>query len=104
MEGKNFYDISKRFEYSILDEIIELFLWKVKIKNKNLKKLVLIFSNKVLSLKKIIAINSELDFPLLAGIVGAILHVVSGPDHLVAVALFAIEEKKKAENWAGCGG
>lgn len=39
---------------------------------------------------------NELDFPLLAGMLGAILHVVSGPDHLVAVAPFAIEEKKKS--------
>ncbi|MDO4763992.1 MAG: sulfite exporter TauE/SafE family protein [Flavobacteriaceae bacterium] len=39
---------------------------------------------------------NELDFPLLAGTIGAMLHVVSGPDHLVAVAPFAIEEKKKA--------
>lgn len=39
---------------------------------------------------------SELDFPLLAGIIGSVLHVVSGPDHLVAVAPFAIEEKRKA--------
>ena len=39
---------------------------------------------------------SELDFPFIAGILGAVLHVVSGPDHLVAVAPFAIEEKKKS--------
>lgn len=39
---------------------------------------------------------NELDFPLIAGILGAVLHVVSGPDHLVAVAPFAIEEKKKS--------
>ena len=39
---------------------------------------------------------SELDFPLLAGIMGSVVHVVSGPDHLVAVATFAIEEKRKA--------
>lgn len=39
---------------------------------------------------------NEIDFPILAGVIGSVLHVVSGPDHLVAVAPFAIEEKKKA--------
>jgi ABC-type nickel/cobalt efflux system permease component RcnA len=38
----------------------------------------------------------ELSFPLLAGIIAAILHVISGPDHLAAVTPFAIESKKKA--------
>lgn len=37
-----------------------------------------------------------LSFPLLAGIIAAILHVLSGPDHLAAVTPFAIESKKKA--------
>lgn len=38
----------------------------------------------------------ELSFPLFAGIIAAILHVISGPDHLAAVTPFAIESKKKA--------
>jgi len=38
----------------------------------------------------------ELTFPLIAGIIAAILHVISGPDHLAAVTPFAIESKKKA--------
>jgi len=38
----------------------------------------------------------ELTFPVLAGIIAAILHVISGPDHLAAVTPFAIESKKKA--------
>lgn len=38
----------------------------------------------------------ELTFPLFAGIIAAILHVLSGPDHLAAVTPFAIESKKKA--------
>ena len=38
----------------------------------------------------------ELTFPALAGIIAAILHVISGPDHLAAVTPFAIESKKKA--------
>ena len=38
----------------------------------------------------------ELNFPLFAGIIAAILHVISGPDHLAAVTPFAIESKKKA--------
>lgn len=37
-----------------------------------------------------------LSFPLFAGIIAAILHVISGPDHLAAVTPFAIESKKKA--------
>lgn len=35
-------------------------------------------------------------FPLLAGIAAALLHVLAGPDHLAAVAPFAIERVKKA--------
>ena len=38
----------------------------------------------------------ELSFHLFAGIIAAILHVISGPDHLAAVTPFAIESKKKA--------
>lgn len=39
---------------------------------------------------------SETSFPLLAGIVAAMLHVLAGPDHLAAVAPFAIERVKRA--------
>jgi ABC-type nickel/cobalt efflux system permease component RcnA len=35
-------------------------------------------------------------FPLFAGLLAAILHVISGPDHLAAVTPFAIESKRKA--------
>jgi ABC-type nickel/cobalt efflux system permease component RcnA len=38
----------------------------------------------------------ELTFPLFAGILASMLHVISGPDHLAAVTPFAIESKKKA--------
>jgi len=38
----------------------------------------------------------ELTFPLFAGVMAAMLHVISGPDHLAAVTPFAIESKKKA--------
>jgi ABC-type nickel/cobalt efflux system permease component RcnA len=38
----------------------------------------------------------ELTFPLFASIIAAMLHVISGPDHLAAVTPFAIESKKKA--------
>lgn len=38
----------------------------------------------------------ENSFPLLAGIIAAILHVLAGPDHLAAVAPFAIERVKRA--------
>ncbi|WP_456463384.1 urease accessory protein UreH domain-containing protein [Lutibacter sp.] len=38
----------------------------------------------------------EFYFPLFAGIIAAIIHVISGPDHLAAVTPFAIESKKKA--------
>ncbi|HHH52751.1 MAG TPA: hypothetical protein ENK91_03770 [Bacteroidetes bacterium] len=34
--------------------------------------------------------------PLITGILGAMTHVLSGPDHLAAVTPFAIEEKNKA--------
>lgn len=35
-------------------------------------------------------------FPLTAGLLAAMLHVITGPDHLAAVTPFAIESKKKA--------
>lgn len=35
-------------------------------------------------------------FPLLAGLAAALLHVLAGPDHLAAVAPFAVERAKKA--------
>ncbi|WP_222983831.1 sulfite exporter TauE/SafE family protein [Flagellimonas meishanensis] len=35
-------------------------------------------------------------FPLTAGLIASILHVITGPDHLAAVAPFAIESKRKA--------
>ena len=38
----------------------------------------------------------ELNFPLTAGLIAAVLHVLAGPDHLAAVLPFAIESKKKA--------
>ena len=38
----------------------------------------------------------ELTFPLFAGIIASMLHVVSGPDHLAAVTPFAIASKKRA--------
>ncbi len=36
------------------------------------------------------------NLPLFAGIIAAVAHVISGPDHLAAVTPFAIESKKKA--------
>ena len=38
----------------------------------------------------------EITFPLAAGLIAAVLHVLAGPDHLAAVLPFAIESKKKA--------
>jgi len=35
-------------------------------------------------------------FPLIAGLIAAMLHVVTGPDHLAAVTPFAIESKRRA--------
>ena len=35
-------------------------------------------------------------FPLIAGLIASILHVITGPDHLAAVMPFAIETKNKA--------
>ena len=37
-----------------------------------------------------------LNFPLLAGTLASMLHVISGPDHLAAVTPLVIESKKKA--------
>lgn len=37
-----------------------------------------------------------ISFPIIAGLVAAILHVITGPDHLAAVMPFAIESKRKA--------
>ncbi|MEM8507273.1 MAG: sulfite exporter TauE/SafE family protein [Bacteroidota bacterium] len=36
-----------------------------------------------------------IEFPLIAGLLGAILHVISGPDHLAAITPLAIETRKK---------
>ena len=36
------------------------------------------------------------EFPLLAGLLTAMVHVITGPDHLAAVLPFAIESKRKA--------
>ncbi|MDX1828555.1 MAG: sulfite exporter TauE/SafE family protein [Lutibacter sp.] len=38
----------------------------------------------------------DFNLPLFAGILAAVAHVISGPDHLAAVTPFAIESKKKA--------
>lgn len=38
----------------------------------------------------------EITFPLAAGLIAAVLHVLAGPDHLAAVLPFAIESKRKA--------
>lgn len=35
-------------------------------------------------------------FPLFAAVIASMLHVITGPDHLAAVAPFAIESKRKA--------
>ncbi|WP_457616448.1 hypothetical protein [Lutibacter sp.] len=37
-----------------------------------------------------------IDFPLLAGTIASMLHVISGPDHLAAVTPLIIETKKKS--------
>ena len=36
-----------------------------------------------------------LNFPFLAGFLAAVLHVISGPDHLAAITPLAIEARKK---------
>ncbi len=38
----------------------------------------------------------DFNLPLFAGVIAAVAHVISGPDHLAAVTPFAIESKKKA--------
>ena len=38
----------------------------------------------------------NITFPLITGLIAAMLHVITGPDHLAAVTPFAIESKKKA--------
>lgn len=38
----------------------------------------------------------DFTFPLTAGLIASVLHVLTGPDHLAAVTPFAIESKKKA--------
>ena len=38
----------------------------------------------------------DITFPLTAGLIASMLHVITGPDHLAAVTPFAIESKKKA--------
>ncbi len=37
-----------------------------------------------------------MQFPIYAGLIAAMFHVITGPDHLAAVTPFAIESKKKA--------
>ncbi|WP_455170350.1 hypothetical protein [Aegicerativicinus sediminis] len=37
-----------------------------------------------------------IEFPLIAGLIAASIHVIAGPDHLAAVAPFAIESQKGA--------
>jgi len=37
-----------------------------------------------------------IQFPIYAGLIASIFHVITGPDHLAAVTPFAIESKKKA--------
>lgn len=38
----------------------------------------------------------NITFPIIAGLVAAVFHVITGPDHIAAVTPFAIESKKKA--------
>ena len=38
----------------------------------------------------------DITFPLTAGLIASIFHVITGPDHLAAVTPFAIESKRKA--------
>ncbi|PIV50077.1 MAG: nickel transporter [Flavobacteriaceae bacterium CG02_land_8_20_14_3_00_34_13] len=38
----------------------------------------------------------DITFSMIAGLIAAMLHVITGPDHLAAVIPFAIESKKKA--------
>ena len=41
-------------------------------------------------------ITEQMTFPLAAGCIAAVLHVLMGPDHLAAVAPFALESKRSA--------
>ena len=41
-------------------------------------------------------ISEQMSFPLAAGCIAAVLHVLMGPDHLAAVAPFALESKRSA--------
>lgn len=43
----------------------------------------------------ILAISNTISFPLLAGLLAALAHVLSGPDHLAAVMPIAVENNKK---------
>lgn len=38
----------------------------------------------------------QIDFPLFAGLLAAMIHVITGPDHLAAVLPFAVESKRRA--------
>lgn len=38
----------------------------------------------------------DINLPLFAGIIAAVAHVISGPDHLAAVTPFAVDSKRKA--------
>ena len=44
----------------------------------------------------ILEITEQMTFPLVAGCIASVLHVLMGPDHLAAVAPFALESKRKA--------
>lgn len=44
----------------------------------------------------LIHIAMDASFPIIAGFIASMLHVLTGPDHLAAVAPFAIESKRKA--------
>lgn len=44
----------------------------------------------------ILELSQQITFPLAAGCIAAVLHVLMGPDHLAAVAPFALESKRKA--------
>jgi ABC-type nickel/cobalt efflux system permease component RcnA len=44
----------------------------------------------------LLEISEQMTFPLAAGCIAAVLHVLMGPDHLAAVAPFALESKRKA--------
>ncbi len=44
----------------------------------------------------VLEITEQITFPLAAGCIASVLHVLMGPDHLAAVAPFALESKRKA--------